>query len=350
MPLSGANATWRSTISQHIICTSKQRFGIFRSLILLRPVTVALSPSLNQIHLVGISGGCASVCERAQCAAISVISVHAAHVVVFWLEQPEALMKMNMIWRGLEDFRGVVDDEGFFGGIWGEILRSFYFFRSQRRFASRCIAFLPRLLGAQLCAPFSIPLLISLPFFMCFFFFFFWNLSRSRIHLTCVWALIHCLPPFSRRWIPLRRVAALSMRYSSIFYFATYHHSSKLYGRNCSMGQCMDVIYYLLVWFLIFTILFGLRECFPFLIPILLFSFFGDFYFLVSGSALRHIASLEGVSWNIWRLCERAQCAAISVISGHAFLIVFFFFCIFRCRPYLSFLAFILQSILVVYM
>ena len=164
------------------------------------------------------------------------------------------------------------------------------------------------------------------PFFYVFFFFFFWNLSRSRIHLTCVWALIHCLPPFSRRWIPLRRVAALSMRYSSIFYFATYHHSSKLYGRNCSMGQCMDVIYYLLVWFLIFTILFGLRECFPFLIPILLFSFFGDFYFLVSGSALRHIASLEGVSWNIWRLCERAQCAAISVISGHAFLIVFFFF------------------------
>jgi len=33
--------------------------------------------------------------------------------------------------------------------------------------------------------------------------------------------------------------------------------------------------------------------------------------FFVSGNALGHIASLEGVCWNIRRLCERAQCAAI---------------------------------------
>jgi len=41
-----------------------------------------------------------------------------------------------------------------------------------------------------------------------------------------------------------------------------------------------------------------------------------DFYFFafletfsVSGSAIRHIALLEGVCWNITSLCEHAQCA-----------------------------------------
>ena len=144
--------------------------------------------------------------------------------------------------------------------------------------------------------------------------FYFWTLPRSRIHLTCVRALIHC--PFSRRRIPLRRVAALSTHYSFIFYFATYHHSSRFYGRSCCMGQWMDVRSSLGCFILLFVgMIFypsdisWFEGVLPFFIFIFLFLFFGDF--LDSGSALWHIASLEGVCWNIRRLCERAQCAAI---------------------------------------
>jgi hypothetical protein len=50
-----------------------------------------------------------------------------------------------------------------------------------------------------------------------------------------------------------------------------------------------------------------LRECLPFFIFVFVISLFWDFS--VSGSALGHIASLEGVCWIFGRLCERAQCA-----------------------------------------
>ncbi|KIJ93828.1 hypothetical protein K443DRAFT_643422, partial [Laccaria amethystina LaAM-08-1] len=57
----------------------------------------------------------------------------------------------------------------------------------------------------------------------------------------------------------------------------------------------------------------GLRECSPLLFSIVLFQIFGDSS--VSGSALvalGHIALLEGVCWNIGKLCEHAQCARSS--------------------------------------
>ena len=80
-------------------------------------------------------------------------------------------------------------------GFGGEILRSFYFLDFRHALPCRRSLFLPRLLGAQLCTPFSIPPLNS--------FFFFLDPFRSQIHLTCTGTLIHCLPPFSHCQIPL---------------------------------------------------------------------------------------------------------------------------------------------------
>jgi hypothetical protein len=113
----------------------------------------------------------------------------------------------------------------FLEGFEGRFLRSFYFLdsgdaspclrdHSSIDDADRCLFFLLRSLGAQLRASFSIPprSIHSR------FYFYFWTLPRSRIHLTCAWALIHCLSLFSRRRIPLRQVAALNTHYSFIFY------------------------------------------------------------------------------------------------------------------------------------
>ena len=65
------------------------------------------------------------------------------------------------------DFRGAVDDEGFWGGFWGSFEKFLFFLDSED--ASPCVCdhssiddadrrlfFLPRSLGAQLRAPFSI--------------------------------------------------------------------------------------------------------------------------------------------------------------------------------------------------
>ena len=175
---------------------------------------------------------------------------------------------------------------------------------------------------------FNSPTQFTLVFYICIF----CTLSRGRIHPTCAWALFHCLPPFSRHRIPLRR--AEHALFSIFIHSSKYMAGTTVWGSMDGFYDSESFIFYLLVWFFIFAILFGLRsaslfDSHPFI------CIFGDFFFLVSGSALGHIASLEGVCWNIRRLCERAQCAAISVISVHAFLIVFFAF--FVARPiYLS--------------
>jgi hypothetical protein len=108
------------------------------------------------------------------------------------------------------------------------------------------------------------------------------------------------------------------------------------------MDGCKEfarMLYFIICWyvFIIIGAFLGLRECPSFLIFVLLFFAFWRLL-LVSGSALGHIASLEGVCWNIRRLCERAQCAAIPGI----FLILIVFFHSSGCRSYLSFSPFIL--------
>jgi hypothetical protein len=68
-----------------------------------------------------------------------------------------------------------------------------------------------------------------------------------------------------------------------------------------------------IVWMLEIRRFLSLRECSPLLFSIVLFQIFGDSS--VSGSALvalGHIALLEGVCWNIGKLCEHAQCARSS--------------------------------------
>ena len=144
----------------------------------------------------------------------------------------------------------------------------FYFFRFRRRFAvrtwplfdKRCWSlpfFLPRPLGAQLRASFSI----------------------------------------------LRPIITLQ---DSMTGATAWANECQKFARSLCIYICWYVFYdslflgHFLVWgsaflfdFLFFCILLVWRP------------------FLVSGSALGHIALLEGVCWNIQRLCERAQCAAI---------------------------------------
>ena len=83
------------------------------------------------------------------------------------------------------------------------------------------------------------------------------------------------------------------------------------------MGQWMDVRILLGCFILLlvgmisyFWNIFWFEGVLPLLILIFLFSFF-----IVSESALGHIALLEGVSWNIQRLCEHAQCTTISIVT-----------------------------------
>lgn len=130
--------------------------------------------------------------------------------------------------------------------------------------------FLAETIRRPVAHPFSIPSRSTHPFF------YLWTLPRSRIHLTCAWALTHFPPPFpmssittpscfliwNARRIPLHRVAALSAHYSFIFYFATYHHSSRFNDQSCCMGQWMDVgrllgcFYIINCWYVFYVSLF----------------------------------------------------------------------------------------------
>ena len=208
-------------------------------------------------------------------------------------------MRMRMIWRELGDFW--VDDEGF----WRDLGGDFLFFidsgdallcvrdHSSIDDADRRLFFLAEIVRR----PVVCPIFDSLGQFTLVYFYF-WTLRRSRIHLTCTWALIHCLPPFSHCRIPLRWIAALSTHYSFIFYFVTYHHSPRFYGWSCCMGQWMDVRSLLGCFILLFVGMFLLLlehflvwgSAFPFFDSYILFShFWGLFQFqgVLSGTLLR---------------------------------------------------------------
>ena len=151
--------------------------------------------------------------------------------------------------------------------------------------------FLAKMLGTQLYAPFSIPPLNSLHFLYMYF-----------------------LDPFPRPDSPHMHVGAfplsttlLTLLDSTLPCWACtigiLIHSSKYMARTVVWANGWILwfgipyfFFFLLVWFLIFVILFGLRECFPFWF--LFFYFYFWRFFLVSGSALGHIALLEGVCWN----------------------------------------------------
>ena len=118
-------------------------------------------------------------------------------------------------------------------------MRSFYFLDFRHTLPCRCITFFAKIVRCPVVCPiFDSPTQFTL-FFLCIF----WTLYQSQIHPPCMWALFHCLLLFSCHQIPLHQVAALSMHYSSIFYFVTYHQLFKIIWPELLLYGSMDGCY-----------------------------------------------------------------------------------------------------------
>ena len=193
--------------------------------------------------------------------------------------------------------------------------------------------FLPRLLGAQLCAPFSIPPLNSLSSFI---YVFFEPFPEAGF-------IPHARGRFSTVYHPSHAIgfhfAALSMRYSAYSFTLQNIWPELLYG-----GQWMDFMIrsplFFICWydflFLQYFLVWGVP---PFLILILLFSLWRFFFFNFRECSRAHCFARGSVLEYPEAVRARAMRRHLRNLGTCLFNC---FFCILRCTPNLSFSVFIL--------